>query len=362
LLLMLLFAAAASAHKASDAYLQLRVKPDGVTLRWDIALRDLDAVLPIDADGDRQLSWGEVRKAVPEVEALALKHLEIEGCPLRHAQGVTLERRNDGVYLALSLAAECRPAAELALRYTLFADVDATHRGIARILHVDGHEELRLLDPGAPTAVTDEARASEKASFLGEGVHHIVTGYDHLLFLLCLLLPAVLRRTPGGWQPVHVVRDALKPVLAIVTLFTLAHSITLGLAASGLVSLPSSIIEPAIAVTIIVAAIDNLLPLFGRWRGAVTFAFGLVHGFGFAGALRELHLPAAKFAWALLRFNLGLELGQLAVVALVVPLLYLRRRDSGYRRWVLQAGSMAAIGLAVLWFIERTADIAILPV
>ena len=156
---------------------------------------------------------------------------------------------------------------------------------------------------------------------MAEGVHHILTGYDHLLFLLCLLLPAALGRQGR----------TLWAVAGIATLFTVAHSLTLALSALGGVSLPASIVEPAIALTIVVAAIDNLRPLFGRWRLAVTFAFGLVHGFGFAGVLQELDLPAAEFGWALLRFNAGLELGQLGVLALAAPLLIAIGRAQAWR-------------------------------
>lgn len=358
---LLCFTPPAGAHKASDAYLQVRVQPQGLVVRWDVALRDLESLVELDADGDRRLTWGEVRRAMPQIEGQALDHLQVPGCPL-HVVQRGLERRSDGTYVALTMQAFCRPPSGAPLRYTLFAGVDATHRGIARITHLDGRVELRLLDPAAPLALPRERAGPPASSFLLEGVRHILSGYDHLLFLLCLLLPSVLRRMPAGWQPVDSARQALAPVLRVVTLFTLAHSITLSLAALGKVDLPASFIEPAIAATIIVAAADNLRPIFGRWRGAVTFAFGLVHGFGFAGVLRELQLPTAEFASALLRFNLGIELGQLSVVACVVPLLLLQRGRPAYPRWGLQLGSAVAMVLAAVWFIERTADVSLLPV
>jgi hypothetical protein len=194
-----------------------------------------------------------------------------------------------------------------------------------------------------------------------EGVHHIVSGYDHLLFLLCLLLPAVMRRTPQGWQPVARLGQAVLPVVGIVSAFTLAHSMTLTLAALKLVSLPSSFIEPAIAVTIVLTALDNLRPLFRMPRVMVAFLFGLIHGFGFAGVLAEMDLPAASFAWALLQFNLGLELGQLSIVFVAMAALYALRRQSGYPRWVINGGSLAAMAIGALWFVERTADVTLLP-
>ena len=126
------------------------------------------------------------------------------------------------------------------------------------------------------------------------------------------------------------------------------------------VSLPASFIEPAIAVTIILAALDNLYPVFRGRRVAVTFFFGLIHGFGFAGVLAELNLPRADFAWALLQFNIGLELGQLAIVLAAAGALYLLRRLPNYPSWAIRGGSFAAIVVGVLWFIERTADVTLL--
>ena len=184
--------------------------------------------------------------------------------------------------------------------------------------------------------------------------------------MLCLLLPAVMRRVRGAdgrarWEPVPSWSAALAPVLGIVTAFTVAHSITLGLAAAGLVSLPAAFIEPAIAATIVLAALDNLRPIFPGPRWLVTFAFGLVHGFGFAGVLGELNLPALQFAWALLQFNLGLELGQVAIVLALSLLLFALRAHRHYPRWAITGGSAAALLTGALWFVQRTADVPLLP-
>ena len=399
--LLVLAAAAAQAHQSSDAYLFFDQQANRTSLRWDIALRDLDTALALDADGNRALTWGEVRSAWPRIDALALQSLVVPGCSFA-VDGHALEQRNDGLYAVLQLSAPCRVPAQAALRYSLFAEIDTTHRGIVRHTVAGGATTVRMLVPvalpadpraatlaspaaapiattlAATTAATAEAtpEATPEAtaavapavvapadphapSFIREGVHHIVTGYDHLLFLLCLLLPAVLRRTPGPparWQAVTGWRQALGPVATTVTLFTLAHSVTLALAALGWVRLSPSFVEPAIAATIMLAAFDNLRPLLLRWRGTVTFGFGLIHGFGFAGVLGELQLPPAQFGWALFQFNLGLELGQLVLVAAVVPLLFTLRHRPAYVPVVLRAGSVAAMGMAALWLVERTSE------
>ena len=389
---------AAWAHKSSDAYLFINSQAGHSTLRWDIALRDLDVVLPLDANDDRNLTWGEVQAAWPRIDTLALAALRVSGCDWR-INGHALERRNDGAYAVLKAEAACRVDGQTPLQYALFHDVDPTHRGLLR-LTVDGAApQLRMMVPAplvalaaappstlasAPPALGEAAvvavasmpeakvgtaaplpaaapQAHAAASFIGEGIHHLVTGYDHLLFLLCLLLPSVLLRQDGRWVPVAGWREAVWPVTKTVTLFTLAHSVTLTLASLGWVRLPPSLVEPAIAATIMLAAFDNLRPWLLRWRGWLTFGFGLIHGFGFAGVLGELDLPAAQFGWALFQFNLGLELGQLLVVALVVPLLLLLRRRPAYVPGVLGAGSGLALVVAAAWLVERTAGLKILP-
>ncbi len=369
--LLALAALPALAHKSSDAYLLLAPGGDGIELRIDIALRDLDVVLDLDADVDGRLTWGEIRSRWQAIEDYVLPRVGIDGCALR-GDGRALERRSDGAYAVLKLASACALPAEPRWRYSVLAEVDPTHRGIVRVRRADGSVATALLEPhagspsGAGTGAANEPAVpphAAESSFLLEGVHHIVTGYDHLLFLLCLILPAVMRRDGRHWQPVARLKDALVPVLWVVTAFTIAHSVTLALAALKIVSLPAGFVEPAIAATIVIAALDNLVPIFGRvQRWMVAFGFGLIHGFGFAGVLGELDLPAGAFAWALLRFNLGLELGQIAVVAVAVALLFALRGHRAYPRLAIGAGSVAAIVVGTLWFIERTADVSILPI
>lgn len=378
-LLGLLLASPAQAHKASDAYLKLAPTATGTSLRVDIALRDLDAAIDLDADADGKLTWGEVKAAWPAIEAYVQRHVQLDGCTLDHP-GPALEQRADGVYAALGFSAACTLPAAPVLRYTVLADIDPTHRGLASIVGADGQStSLRVLDPrqaatlgqaapGSPArraaadlAPAEQAQGVSRWQFVREGIHHIATGYDHVLFLMCLLLPAVMRRTPQGWQPVSRIGEAVWPIVGIVTAFTLAHSITLALASLKLVSLPGWFIEPAIAVTIVLAAVDNLYPIFRGRRALVTFLFGLIHGFGFAGVLAEMDLPPAHFAWALFQFNLGLELGQIMIVLVATALLFLFRHGRRYSAVVIRGGSYAAILVGVLWFIERTADVSLLP-
>ena len=393
----LLLAGPAIAHKGSDAYLQLKLDGAASTLRVDLALRDLDAVLDIDADANGQLTWGEVRAAYPAIERYLAARVLVDGCQWQ-SSATALERRADGVYAALTWSGSCAADAALpTIRYSALREIDPTHRAIAKIERPGSDAVVQVLDPtqvlppakaaasaasaanveavGPASAsvaasdpalgVTDAVKAAPEphasAGFVKEGVRHILGGYDHVLFLLALFLPAVVRRTTAGWQPVERLGQAIMPVAVIVTAFTIAHSVTLTLAGLKLVSLSSSFIEPAIAVTIVLAAIDNLTPIFRGRRAIVTFLFGLIHGFGFAGVLGELNLPTVQFAWALFQFNLGIELGQLVIVAIAVSALFAFRRQTWYALVVIRGGSAVAIVIGSLWFIDRTANLAILP-
>jgi hydrogenase/urease accessory protein HupE len=193
-------------------------------------------------------------------------------------------------------------------------------------------------EPFTTTGATTTPSSSSFARFFSLGVHHIWTGYDHLLFLVAVLLAG------GG----------LGRLAAIVTSFTVAHSFTLGAAATGLVRLPVAPVEAAIALSIVVVAAENILRLGADRRALVTFAFGLVHGFGFASVLSETALPPSGVVLPLLAFNLGVEAGQLAVVAVVVPLLAVVLASAHGRRVQVALSALVALAGAA-WAVERIA-------
>ncbi len=190
-------------------------------------------------------------------------------------------------------------------------------------------------------------------AFLDEGVWHIWKGYDHILFLLTLLLPAVVLYRAGRWQPRESLRDALVDVLKVVTAFTLAHSLTLTLAVNGLVNLPSRWVESGIALTVLLGALNNLFPVVRERRWAVAFAFGLIHGLGFASVLADLGLKGWNLALALVGFNTGVEVGQLAIVLLFIPIAFGLRETYFYRRAFMPAGAVAISCLAAYWLTLR---------
>jgi hypothetical protein len=197
------------------------------------------------------------------------------------------------------------------------------------------------------------------ATYLHDGIWHIWLGLDHILFLVSLLLPAVLRREDGRWQPVARPDAAILDIMRIVSAFTLAHSLTLALAALGVVELPSRLVEGAIAVSVIVAALNNLWPVVTSRLWLAAFGFGLIHGFGFASVLADLGLPQSALLGALLGFNLGVEIGQLAIVAALMPLAWALRETWLYPGLVVRFGSLLIVAAAAAWLLERGFGVAL---
>jgi len=349
-------AAPAWAHKPSDAHLALSVDGERVTGRLDVAVRDLDAAIGLDTDGDGSITWGELREAAPRIAtyvqdrlALAAEHADFGGddgaaCPLALGEPALVDL-SDGAYWALPVSARCAHApSSLAISYRLLFDIDAQHRGL---VHVAG--QTLIVRDGTPVHAALGA-ATSVGSFVREGVWHIWMGLDHILFLTCLILPAVFQRR-GKWAAADSLGDVTREVFEIVTAFTLAHSITLVISAVGLVRLPSRFVETAIALSVVAAAVNNLTrSIDARW--AVAFALGLLHGFGFSAVLIDLGLPSRELIGALLGFNLGVELGQAAIVLALLPMLYMIRRTLAYQT-LLWAGSGTVALVAAIWSYQR---------
>lgn len=371
-LLFALLAAAAGAHKPSDSYLSISVDNQGrVSGRWDIALRDLDFAIGLDADGDGRITWGEVRARHADIAAYAAARLQAQADGAACTLGIgaqQVDEHTDGAYSVLPLAFTCPGPAPhtLTLAYTLFADIDPQHRGLLNLAS-GGATRTAILGPHAPRqsfelAAAAVSRWQQLLDYGREGVWHIWIGFDHILFLLSLLLPAVGIWAARRWRPVERFGEAFWDVLRIVTAFTVAHSITLSLAALGYVALPSRLVESCIAASVVLAALNNVWPLLHERRWMVAFGFGLIHGFGFASVLADLGLPQDALAIALLGFNLGVEVGQLAIVAAFLPLAYALRRTLFYRRVVLLGGSLVIAALAAAWFAERAFELKFMPI
>ena len=353
------------AHKASDSYLVVNTKGAAVIVQWDIALRDIDFAMGLDSDGNAEITWGELRVRQAAIEAWALSRLEVKrggNCPLK-LTSLEVDSHTDGGYAVLHIAGTC-PAStgDLRLAYRLLFDLDGMHRGLLR-LTVDGTTHSTVLSPTSGEirfGAKEMSRMTQFRQYLAEGIWHIWIGFDHILFLLSLLLPAVLVRSENHWRGVSRFSDASREVFWVVTSFTAAHSITLSVAALELITLPSRLVESAIAMSVVLVAANNLWPVVQKRRWVVAFCFGLIHGFGFASVLAELGLPANALLLSLVGFNLGVEIGQIVIVAAFLPLAFVLRNSRFYQRGIFVSGSLLIVLLASIWLVERVFELKLL--
>jgi hydrogenase/urease accessory protein HupE len=341
LLALLGVARVAPAHPAPFSYLDLVIRDDAID--GALVLHVLDVAHDLNLPEERLLEAGVAAAQRERLIALVTPRLtlradgralmpewgDVQSLPERHA-----------VQLRFRLPVP-RPGS-LAIQARLFP-YDAVHQTFVNVYEDDQLRQQVIFNAQSGERVyytgTSQGALAVMRTFIPSGVHHIMIGPDHILFLVGLLLLG------GTWQA----------LVRIVTAFTVGHSITLSLAALNVVTPPAQIIEPAIALSIVFVGADNLVRGSGRdLRAWVALVFGLVHGFGFANVLREFGLPSEALGWSLFSFNVGVEIGQLIIVLVVASLLALIRRRSdvlGYR--VAYAGSVIVIAAGAYWFVER---------
>lgn len=345
-----LAATSAAAHAGSSKRIQAEVHESSVSLRVEVEAVDAAVALGLGASVDAE----ELRPHAALVQRWLGGGLRIDGeagpCP-GTASDPAVEGDGDAARVVVRIEHACpAPMGVVRLSDDTVFDDDPAHETFVSVRGQDGSWDAHVLRSDARSvALSRTPVASETAAaFVVEGGLHLVTGYDHMLFLLSLILAAGLVVRRQGLRP------ALRDVAWVVTAFTLGHSVSLCAAALGWVSLPSAAVEIAIAASIVLVALGNVARPEARvarpWLAGI---FGLVHGFGFSSVLAELGLPPAHRVLALLSFNVGIELAQLAFVAAVlVPLARLARHD-GYRRFVLQGASLAIAACGGVWLVER---------
>lgn len=349
---------AAHAHAQSTSFLALDAKETGpVAMRWDLSVHDLIWSVFIDADYDGLATWREIQDARASIDNAVLAQISVArggaACALR-VDDLALANRAEQNHVSLAMTADCPRPGRLTVSGPLFMTGDASQRVLLSARR--GEENLTGVLSAATPIWAESERVSAWTSFarfIGEGVWHVLIGFDHIAFILLLLLPSVMRPVNGRWEGAAGVGPVTRDIVTIVTAFTIAHSTTLALAVTGTVILPTQPIEVAIAASIAVAGLLNLMPRLSGWRLPLAFGFGLVHGFGFANVLGELDAGGATLLPLLAGFNIGVEVAQLGIVALVLPLIYLARRTRWYSGGVLPLGSCALGAAGVVWLIQR---------
>ena len=371
---LLLFAVIprAEAHSASSSYLHINVHDEALEVQWSIALRDLDYAVGLDSDGNGEITWGELRQHRDAVVAYAMARLSLRADRTECKLGpVTLlaDQLGDGGYAVLKFVAACDhvPAA-VSVRYGLMFDLDPMHRGLLNVT-VAGVPHAAALSPEQPEARFDVTPGYSETivSFFLTGVHHLLTGIDHMMFVTMLLVPAMFKRREHShgvhatMVPVAKFRGMFIESIKVLSAFTLAHGTTLTLSVLHIVSIPERLSEAGIALTILITALDNIFHVIPGKRWPLAFIFGLVHGLGFATALGPLALPPVALGIALLSFNLGLEAAQVTIAAVVLPIGFALRHTFLYPQRVMPGLSAAVALVALAWFTDRAFDLGLMP-
>ena len=356
-------------HAVGENYVFLEFpEKDEITGHFEFHFKDLEEKLKLSIDQTSQETVLEsLNQSAPTVHKYIEKNfrMEVNGTivkPVYTKQDTWKEKAKFARYhFTISLGEEAK---ELTFWHQMMYEKDLLHRGMVVLVNnpVTGeyrgeesvalifnrHEEEQTLDLTKPIDPL-----LKPFDFVWQGILHIWIGIDHILFLIVLLLPSVLNREDKKWVPIENFKQFLLKILKIVTVFTIAHSITLALAALGFVNLSGRFVESMIAASIIVVALNNFFPKFKEGSTLIIFTFGLFHGLGFASVMGEIPFRMGDLLKILVAFNVGVEIGQVAIVLVVFLLLYLLRKFSFYQPLVLKAGSIAAALVAAYWFIER---------
>jgi hypothetical protein len=350
---------AAWAHSSSTSYVTIVASGHDARLQWSIALRDLDTAIGLDANDDGDITWGELRARQSEMDAYALSRLHLStgggDCiagPVEHLADLL----GDGGYAVLRTTLRCPVAiAGLDVRYGALFEIDPNHRALLNVT-VEGVPHTGIASPSEPIAHFDASggQFTLVRQFFQGGIEHLLAGADHVLFIVMLLAPLLLRPRPAAEGPV----PRLAEIVTLLTAFTVAHGLALTLAVLGLAHVFTAAAELGVAATILVTAVDNIVPFLPRQRGLLAFGFGLIHGLGVAGGLGPLHLPAASLALALLSFSLGLEAAQIGIALAASPIAHVLRATPAVSHRMLPVLSGGVALLAVLWIGEGAQRLA----
>lgn len=343
------------AHQSRENYIELTRGETVWTFQCDIETDNFSRVLPIDDNANSIVSWPELRANETKITGYLLENIVLqEGkriLPLSMS-AYEIYRRDDQSYLRLTLTSTpCNAMKMCTLHYRLFFDIDPLQRVFVTI---KGEEKSRpmLLTPHQRVLTVQGAQQTllqQFGAFFNEGLWHIWTGYDHLLFLLMLLLPALVEKSGSDVQRHASIKKAFKRIVTIITLFSLAHSLTLSAAFFDYVTIKPKIIEGLITVSIMVTALLNFFDVAVKRFYLMVFVFGLLHGLGFANALHAMAMSSSHIVTSLLGFNLGVETGQIILVSLVMPFLYLLAGYAFYHRWGARVLSGLTLLMSIYW-------------
>lgn len=371
IVLISLIPSVASAHSAEQSLLYLNISDRALTGTVEFPFGDLREVFGLKLDGTDEEISAEIATIQQELFTYADEHLSIGAAGVEwdtpFQQFYLFREEGTNLEFVISEFVTVVPGdivpRQLEVTFDPFFD-EVPNRDSLLLIANDwttgvfdnGEEALVSFSPERRSQVVDLGDTSQWSNFSASvalGLDHIKTGPDHILFVLALLLPAVLIFTSGSWSPTKSFSASLWRILKIATMFTIAHSITFTLAGLGILPLPSSkIVEAIIAISIAAAALHNIKPVLPNREWLLSFVFGLFHGMGFASLVSGLEASKSTQLISLLGRNVGIEIGQAAVIIMMFPMLFMLRRTKFYRV-VLLGGSLALALVSLAWAFER---------
>ncbi|MEL6865505.1 MAG: HupE/UreJ family protein [Bacteroidota bacterium] len=367
------------AHSPDQSYLYLRIYGDAMGGRVEMTAKDMNKALDLGLSDD--LSMEVIQPYLPRIYEYIKSRVAIQSSEGQHEINFTettildLEEMEDFARFNFDLSNVSIIPEALDIDYNVLFDKDNLHKGMLIVEYnwkagIVNNESLisNIFSPNDTRQSLSLKDASLWKGFIALvklGIWHIWIGLDHILFIVALILPAVVRREEEGqaaiswgssWSPVEQFRPAFIYIIKIITFFTIAHSITLALAALEVINLPSRFVESVIAISIALAAYHNIRPIFKSREWIIAFGFGLFHGFGFASVLGEKGLSGDFMILSLLGFNVGVEVGQVLIICAIFPILFLIRKNKLYPV-LINYGSIILILISLYWFIERGFDV-----
>ena len=341
------------AHPLNTSNIEIYLNKPQATLSLRFYIFNLKPLLMLQDDP----TAATVSKHKSEVLHYIQKSIQIKNGVDQCKLTPLLFRVEEEIALQSEFQIVCKEAIEdLSINYTLFFEFDKTQEGVMQLL-TPNDEKLFIFSPHQKEyqlKLDASPKELDFQNFIIEGVWHIWEGIDHILFLLMLLLPSVLLR--------NSFRDTLFDVLKIVTAFTLSHSLTLSLSMFGFLRPPEQTIETLIALSVLFTALNNIYPLLSfKKEWLLAFLFGFIHGFGFANAMQEMELSNSNFVGGVFGFNIGVEIGQIVIVALLLPMLYALSSKRTYRALLMPAISLVVAAIALFWALERAFGLGLLP-
>jgi len=355
-LVFLVFISSLFGDILKENFITFDLNSSSPTVLVDFESDNLAKFIKLDADGSGIITWSELRAKRNEIEKLVLRHIEVfsdeKSCKLT-PKSFEVYRRVHQSYIRYYLNLGCKlPKNSLRVKYDLFFDVDKNQKAFVKKSTVS--QKPVILSPRVRETTFKIKKEKSKfelfKEFLVDGIWHIWMGYDHILFLLMLLIPSIYAK---GLIPIDNFSKVLVNILKIVTAFSIAHSITLALSVTELVKINPNFIEVAIALSILFTAVNNIFFFLKGEIWVVAFLFGLIHGFGFANVLNDMIDKKSSFATLLVGFNLGVEVGQIAIVLSLLPIFYFLRKTSFYKKYILKGFSIVTIFVSSYWAIDR---------